>query len=85
MKAGGKRLGAGRPFGSKAQHTVEAEQSRAYVIKRIAEELEPIVNKHIELAKAGDIRGLEYLINQAAGKPKESVELLVEGTLKVDV
>jgi len=75
----------GRPVGSKAKHTVEAEQARAHVIKRIVEELDPILDKHIELAKAGDRQGLEYLMNQAVGKPKETVEMTLEGNLKVDV
>ena len=85
MGHGGKRLGAGRKVGSKAQHTIEAEQARAYVIKRVVEELDPIIDKHIEMAKAGDRQGLEYLINQAIGKPKETVEMNVETTLRVDV
>lgn len=84
-KHGGKRDGAGRPKGTKANHTVEAESARAYVIKRITEELEPIVTKHIELAKAGDRQGLEYLINQGIGKPRETMEVTVDATLKLDV
>lgn len=85
MAHGGLRAGAGRKVGTKAQHTIEAEQARAYVIKRVVEELDPILDKHIKLAKEGDMRGLEYLINQAIGKPKETMEVAIEATLKVDI
>ena len=75
----------GRPKGSKATHTIQAEQARAYVIKRVVEELDPILDKHIELAKLGDRQGLEYLMNQAIGKPRETVDVTVDATLKLDV
>src|SRR3990167_303374 len=51
MALGGKRPGAGRKKGSKAGHTITSEKARAYVIARIAEELEPIMTAQIEAAK----------------------------------
>jgi hypothetical protein len=45
---GGKRIGAGR---KKGLATVKAEEARNYVVKRIAEELGPILDGQIALAK----------------------------------
>ena len=45
---GGKRPGAGR---KKGLASIKAEEARSYTVKRIAEELEPILSAQIELAK----------------------------------
>lgn len=50
-KHGGARERAGRPFGTKMGHTIEASKAREYVIKRVAEELEPIIDAKLSLAK----------------------------------
>lgn len=68
----------GRP---KAQHTIATENARKYVVERIAAELGPIMDKHIELAKQGDASSLKYLTDQLIGKAKETVE--VESTTKL--
>lgn len=78
MALGGKRDGAGRP---KAQHTIKTEEARKYVVERIAAELQPIMDKHIELAKAGDAASLKYLTDQLIGKAKETVA--VESTTRL--
>lgn len=68
----------GRPKGFSA---IKAEASRKYVVERIAAELEPIMDKHIELAKRGDATSLKYLTDQLIGKAKETLE--VESTTKL--
>jgi hypothetical protein len=73
---GGKRPGAGR---KKANHTIEAEQSRAYLIKRLHEELEPIVDKALEQAKSGDKHARDWLSERAWGKPAQAVEVSGKG------
>lgn len=45
---GGKRAGAGRKKGYKA---ITAEKAREYLVKRVAEELDPILTAQIESAK----------------------------------
>lgn len=82
MALGGKREGAGRKKGYKA---IAAEKAREYLVKRIAAELEPITDMILKSAKAGDTKSLEYLINQLIGKPKETMEIQEDVTLKIDV
>lgn len=56
---GGKRPGAGR---KKGLASIKAEEARSYTVKRIAEELEPILAAQIELAKGScyeEIDGVE--------------------------
>lgn len=83
---GGKRKGSGR---KKANHTIASEKAREYLIKSIVEQLAPIVSAQIDsakglfyLGKEGKIytqlpntRVAEYLLNQVAGKAKESVQI----------
>lgn len=79
MARGGKRPGAGRP---KANHTIEAEALKAYLIERVRAEQEAIIDALIGQAKAGDIRAIQEALNRTLGKPKESVEL--SGNIQVE-
>jgi len=83
---GGKRKGAGR---KKANHTIASEKAREFLVSSIVEHLGPIVSAQIDSAKGlfyigkkGKIytqlpntRVGEYLLNQVAGKAKESVQV----------
>lgn len=71
MARGGKRKGSGRKKGYKA---IAAEKAREYLVKRIADELEPITDQLLLNAKQGDLKALEYVVNQLVGKPKESID-----------
>ena len=51
MAQGGKREGAGRKKGSKASHTLLAEQMRAKLIQRVDKEFTPLVDAQVDLAK----------------------------------
>lgn len=97
---GGARINAGRPKGHKASHTLEALKAREYTIQRINEALDPILTAQIEAAKGlyyigddgrtiyqkhPDTRTGEYLLNQSIGKPKESIEVIGDIELKVDL
>ena len=81
MANGGKREGAGKPKGYKAPHTIATQEARKYVVERIVAELEPIMDKHIELAKSGDATSLKYLTDQLIGKAKETID--VESTTRL--
>lgn len=90
MAKGGKREGAGRPKGFKA---LAAEQARAHMAKRIADELDPILDAQIESAKGlhyetkdkkvftrePDVAAGKYLVDQLVGKAKESVDVTTKG------
>lgn len=64
----------GRPKGSKAPHTIEAEKAREYIVNRVTKELEKIIDKAIEQAKAGDQTARRELLDRAYGRPKETIE-----------
>ena len=82
MSRGGKREGAGRKLGYAA---IESEKAREYITKRVSDELEPIIDKAIEQAKAGDTTSRKDLMDRAYGRPKETVEHTGEVSLKLDV
>lgn len=71
----------GRPKGFAAK---SAEEARAYIVKRVNEELEPIISKQLEQALAGDKDARRDLMDRAYGKPKETVELLGVKKILVD-
>jgi hypothetical protein len=70
---GGYRQGAGRKVGFAAKN---AEEARNYLSARVAEEIEPLANKLLEMAKNGDIRAMYLLFDRAWGKPKQEVRIL---------
>ena len=72
MKNGGRREGSGRKRGYAA---IEAEKAREIIIKKLVESVEPIVNKAVEQAKAGDYKAREWLSDRALGKTPTSIEL----------
>ena len=71
---GGKRFGAGRPKGTLAAHTIEASEARKLFVQRVVDEWAPIVDALVEAAKNGNVKVAQYLIDQVAGKPKETLE-----------
>lgn len=82
---GGPQPGAGRPKGCKAGHTIQAEKAREYIIKRVTEELEPIINVLIQKAKSGETMAIKELLDRAYGKPKETVEHTGEVQIDIDI
>ena len=75
MPKGGKRPGAGRKKGSKASHTLEAEKAREFILKKLTASLEPIVDKAIKQAKAGDHKAREWLADRAMGRVPQAVQM----------
>jgi erythromycin esterase-like protein len=72
MPKGGKREGAGRKKGFAA---LEAEKAREIIAKKLADSLEPIVNKAIKQAEEGDRFAREWLLDRAYGRVPQAVEL----------
>lgn len=94
---GGKK--GGRPKGSKASHTLKAEQMRARLVERVAQELEPLLTSQLDAATGlwfddqekkrvykvkPDVNAARNLLDQSIGKAKETVEQLGHFTLKID-
>jgi hypothetical protein len=90
-KQGGSRKGAGR---KKAQHTIETEAMRAFIVNKVKENLEPLLAAKLDLAlgvriqgddgesfytKAPDPGSIQYLLNQSIGKPTEHVDVTSQG------
>lgn len=71
----------GRPKGTNA---IAAEKARSYISDRVSAELEPLIDIAIKQALEGDLNARKDLLDRAYGKPKESVEIEVQGNLKVD-
>lgn len=84
---GGRRAGAGRKRGLAS---VKAEQIRAYMVKEIAKHTPLLVQTQLDIAtgyhyedvknrriykREPEPRAVEYLMNQGAGKPIESLEI----------
>lgn len=75
MEHGGLRPGAGRPVGSKASHTLEAEALRQYIIEQVVKNKEAIIASLIKHAIEGKIPAAKELLERALGKPMETLEM----------
>ena len=75
----------GRPKGSKNWDTIAIEKAREYYLEQVAKHLPPLVSIHLEEAfQPENQKEREYIFNQIVGKPKESLEVQIDGNLKVD-
>lgn len=63
----------GRPRGSLAAHTLEAQELRRYLIERVANDFETVVNVLVSKAKKGDIRAIKELLDRVLGKEKDAI------------
>lgn len=75
MAHGGKRQNSGRPKGSKASHTIQAQAFRERLIQRVNEEQEPIINALIKQAKAGQVQALKEILERVLGRVKTTLEV----------
>ncbi len=71
---GGKREGAGKPKGSKASHTLRAQELKKRLIERFHIESDSIYSALIDKAKAGDIPAIRELLDRVWGKSPQSIE-----------
>lgn len=83
MKHGGKRPGSGRPKGSQATHTLQAQEFRKLLIERITQEAEPIIEALIKRAKSGDISAIKEAHERVLGKVKDNLDLAVKGSFSL--
>ena len=73
MAHGGKREGAGRKIGSKATHTLQAEQARAILIQAYLDNIQPINEALIKKAKDGDIQAIREIHDRVYGKAPQAL------------
>jgi hypothetical protein len=72
---GGKRLGSGRKKGSIASHTLEAQEIRICLIKKVIKEKGPIVRALVNKAKKGDIAALREVLDRTIGKVRDQLDI----------
>jgi hypothetical protein len=79
MPRGGKRIGAGRQWGSKEKRTIERATVRAYFEAQALAEFKPIFAAYVRRAKGeptdADPRILIDFFNRLLGKPPDWVQL----------
>lgn len=63
----------GRPRGSKATHTILAEQAKAQLIKAYLDNIVPINQALVDKAKAGDIQAIRELHERVFGKVTQPI------------
>ncbi len=68
MPNGGKRPGAGRPKGTFASHTLEAQEFRKRLIERALPKWDAIIDSLITLALHGEIYAIRELNDRIMGK-----------------
>lgn len=83
MAHGGKREGAGKPKGTKAPHTLEAQEQRKRAIELVNAELEAIFIPQIEKAKKGDTMAFNAVLDRAWGKAPQALTGLDGETLRI--
>jgi len=101
---GGKRIGAGKPKGYKASHTLTTQETRKKIVEMISERTGELMSAKLALAlghtkaitnQSGDItqvytvspdgNAIQYLLNQVIGKPKETIQVVDDFVLKIDI
>jgi hypothetical protein len=65
----------GRPKGSRATHTLQAQEARAALIRAYCENIQPINEALINKAKKGDIQAIRELHERVYGRPSQSLNI----------
>lgn len=73
MAHGGARPGAGKKKGSKASHTLEAEQVRKLYIEKAREFALPILKALVNKALTGDVQAIKEFNDRAYGKAPQAI------------
>src|SRR3990167_9162404 len=63
----------GRPKGSKATHTIQAEAAKAQLIQAYLDNIVPINQALVDKAKAGDIQAIRELHERVFGKVTQPI------------
>lgn len=73
----------GRPKGSKATHTIQAEAGKQLLIQMYMENVRPLNQILIDKALGGDIQALKELHDRVHGRAPQAVNITGEITSKV--
>lgn len=70
----------GRPKGSKAAHTLQAERGKALLVQMYLEQVRPINQALINKALSGDIAAIKELHDRVHGKSVQPIEGVKDGS-----
>lgn len=84
MAQGGARVGAGKPKGYKAPHTLEASIQRQKLIEMYSQNAEEIHAALIKKAKEGDMVAIKEVLDRAHGKSLAITENTTVKTYRLD-
>ena len=73
MAKGGARPGAGRPVGSFAPSTIQAQIQRHRLVVLLEDKVDGIFNALADKALDGDVPAAKELFDRAWGKPEQSL------------
>jgi len=73
----------GRPKGSKAAHTLKAEQGKALLIQMYLEQVRPINQALIDKALTGDIQAIRELHERVYGKSVQPIEGNIDSKITI--
>ncbi len=65
---GGLRSGAGRPRGSIAPHTIQAQEFRVALIEEVRKAQGPIIKALVDQAKKGNVTALKEVLDRVLGR-----------------
>jgi hypothetical protein len=74
MAHGGKREGAGKKKGSKASHTLQAQELKKKLIESFGAEADEIYKALITKAKTGDIPAIKEVLDRVWGKAPQQID-----------
>ena len=80
---GGKRIGAGRPKGSKSPLTLKIDQARQALIDAYIEKIRPINEALIKKATEGDIQAIRELHDRVYGKAPQAITGAEGGPIEI--
>lgn len=75
MAHGGARPGAGKKKGSKASHTIEAQEAKKLMIASFLERQKEVDNALLEKAVTGDVPAIKEVYDRVYGKAVNPVEM----------
>lgn len=77
----------GRPIGSKAAHTLQAQEAKAVLVRAYCENAQPINEALISKAKQGDIRAIRELHERVYGRATQELSVNTDAVchiIKID-
>lgn len=82
-KENGKK--GGRPKGSKAAHTINAEQGKALLVKMYLDNIRPINEALLKKAREGDMQAIKELHDRVYNKATQPLEGKVDSNVVIEI